>query len=84
MHTITFDAQEKAQLVTKIKTYFAKELDSEIGGFDAEFLLEFFTKELGARYYNQGLYDGLESVKSRFETLSDDVSYALEKEVSPS
>ena len=43
MSTIKFSSTETEQLVTKIQGYFAKELDQDLGQFDAEFLLDFFS-----------------------------------------
>jgi len=54
---IEFTKQEKELLVQKLKHYFTNELDQDIGQFDAEFLLDFFGKELGVYYYNRGLID---------------------------
>jgi len=76
---ITFAPEEKARLVEKIKTYFARELDQEIGGFDAEFLLDFFAEEMGVYFYNKGLNDGLDEMRVRLDTIADDVGYTLEK-----
>ena len=46
MQSIAFTQEQKDILVVKIKAYLAKELDLEVGQFDAEFLLEFFSKEI--------------------------------------
>ena len=76
---VSFSTEEKALLVEKIKTYFARELDQEIGGFDAEFLLDFFSGEVGKHFYNKGLYDGMDAAREKFELIADEVCYALEK-----
>jgi len=76
---IAFSPEEKALLVEKIKTYFARELDQEIGAFDAEFLLDFFSEEIGVHFYNKGLNDGLDEMRVRLDTIADDVGYTLEK-----
>ena len=47
MSEIEFTKEEKDILVQKIKGYFVDELDQEIAQFDAEFLLDFFTREVG-------------------------------------
>ena len=60
MSIIEFTQAEKDVLANKIKAYMAKELDTEIGQFDAEFMLEFFSKEIGSYYYNKGLKDAQE------------------------
>ena len=74
---ITFNKQEKELLVQKLKQYFDNELDQGIGQFDAEFLLEFFGKELGMYYYNRGLNDAQDIFKNRVDSITDAI-YELE------
>jgi len=74
---IEFTEAEKEVLVQKIKGYFESELSQEIGQFDAEFLLDFFGKEIGAYYYNHGLTDAQDIFKSRVECITDAI-YELE------
>lgn len=57
MNEIKFSTDQKDRLVSKIKDYFNDELGQEIGGFDAEFLIDFFAREIGPYFYNQGLSD---------------------------
>ncbi len=57
MEEVKISPTDKADLVQKLKKYFDKELQQDIGQFDAEFLLDFFGKEMGKYFYNQGLYD---------------------------
>ena len=57
MSDVQFSKDEMDRMVAKVKTYFSTELDQEIGAFDAEFLIEFITKEIGPRHYNLGLAD---------------------------
>ncbi|KGD66389.1 hypothetical protein Y5S_00056 [Alcanivorax nanhaiticus] len=54
MTDITFTQDQKDRMVAKIKTYFEDELQQEIGGFEAEFLIDFFAKEIGPYFYNRG------------------------------
>ena len=74
---IEFKKQEKELLVQKLKHYFTNELDQDIGQFDAEFLLDFFGKELGVYYYNRGLIDAQDIFKSRVDSITDAI-YELE------
>jgi len=74
---ITFTEDETSILVEKIKNYFENELSSEIGQFDAEFLLEFFSKEIGGYHYNKGLKDAQDIFKERVESITDAI-YELE------
>lgn len=71
----------KEEIISKIKTYFREELEQEIGGFDAEFLLDFFTKELGGYFYNQALTDVHTLLEKQMESIEDTI-YSLEKPVS--
>ena len=57
MPDIVFSKDEKERIVQKVKAYFNAELDQDIGSFDAEFLTDFFAKEIGGFYYNRGLSD---------------------------
>lgn len=75
---IEFSKDEKAILVDKIKRYFESELNQDIGGFDAEFLLDFFSEEMGAYFYNKGLHDAREILQLRLDEISDTI-YELEK-----
>ncbi|WP_394176990.1 DUF2164 domain-containing protein [Thalassotalea litorea] len=80
MSDIEFTNTEKEAMVEKLQSYFNMELDQELGQFDAEFLLDFFSKELGAYYYNRGLHDARAIFEERVQTIDDDI-YAIEKEV---
>jgi len=66
-------------LIPKIKAYMFKEFDIEVGAFEAEFLLDFFNKELGNKIYNQALNEIIDEYKVRFENISEDILYELEK-----
>ena len=65
-------------LVGKIQRYFEEELDQTIGQFDAEFLLDFVSEELGACFYNRGLYDAQAILEKRLESISEAI-YEIEK-----
>lgn len=71
MEEIKFNSEEKAQIVRKIQLYFSEELDQKIGQFDAEFLLDFFAGEIGGYFYNRGLYDAMQVLDERLETIKD-------------
>ena len=77
MSIIEFTQAEKDILANKIKAYMAKELDVEIGQFDAEFMLEFFSKEIGSYHYNKGLKDAQEIFLNRVDNITDAI-YELE------
>ena len=81
MAKIEFNKDKKELLAQKIQLYFNQELNQQIGQFDAEFFLDFFTEEIGAFYYNRGLMDAQVAVQSRIDTIADAIC-ELEKRVS--
>lgn len=78
MSKIEFSEEEKKVIVRKIQLYFREELDQDLGQFDAEFLLDFFAEEVGAYFYNRGLYDAQAILDKRMESLGEAI-YELEK-----
>lgn len=67
------------RVVSKVKAYFKEELDTEIGAFDAEFLIDFFAKELGPYLYNRGLSDA----QTLFNERAEELSYLLQEQEMP-
>jgi len=78
MSVIKFTKDEKELITNKIQLYFREELEQQIGQFDAEFLLDFFSEEVGAYFYNRGLYDAQSILESRLENIAEAI-YELEK-----
>jgi len=78
MSVIKFSKDEKEHIIRKIQLYFSEELEQKIGQFDAEFLLDFFSEEIGAYYYNRGLFDAQAILESKLENIADAI-YELEK-----
>ena len=75
---ITFSDGEKEVLVHKIKCYFDQEFDQELGQFEAEFILDFFSTEVGSYFYNRGLFDAQAVLAERLDVIQDAI-YELEK-----
>ena len=69
------DAAAKA-----LSKYLKAELDVEVGGFDAVFLVDFITEHLGPHYYNQGLTDAQVVLAKKVEEISEAL-YGIEKPV---
>ena len=78
MSDIEFTEEEKKILVSKIQSYFHSELSEEIGQFDAEFLLDFFNKEIGAYHYNRGLQDARTLLEENAQNVQQ-TFYEMEK-----
>jgi len=78
MSDIEFSKEEKEILVQKIKAYFNKELDQNIGQFECEFFIDFISDEIGPFYYNRGLEDAQIIVQSKMDDIAD-AFYEIEK-----
>ncbi len=78
MNTIEFSKEEKNILVEKFKVYFESELNQDIGQFEAEFLIDFVSENLGNYYYNRGLQDAQITIRSKLDDLETEVE-SLEK-----
>ena len=78
---IEFTNEQKENLTPKIKDYLLNEFDLEIGAFEAEFLLEFFLKELETPIYNKALQEISDEYRANLETIHEDIIFNLEKEV---
>ena len=71
MSQIAFSKDEKEIIVRKIQLYFSEELKQKIGQFDAEFLLDFVSQEIGSYFYNRGLYDAQAALSAKLEDIQD-------------
>lgn len=78
MSKIEFSKAEQEVIVDKLQLYFKEELAQEIGQFDAEFLLDFFSQEIGPYYYNRGLQDARSVLTNRLEEITEAI-YEIEK-----
>ena len=76
----TFTPDQRAGLVNRVKAYFEQELEQDIGGFDAEFLIDFLAREIGPYYYNQGLADAHGLLSEKLDELGYQIQ-ELEKPV---
>jgi len=73
MEKIKFDNEETALLVHKLQGYFESELNQEIGQFDAEFLVDFISENLGGYYYNRGLKDAQHLVRMKLDDIEVEI-----------
>nr|WP_067292505.1 DUF2164 domain-containing protein [Marinobacterium profundum] len=74
MALIEFSKEEKATVVLQIQRYFRDELEQDIGQFDAEFLLDFFSEKVGAYYYNRGLSDAQAVLNGKLDDIAEAIS----------
>jgi uncharacterized protein (DUF2164 family) len=78
MSKYNFTKEQKDNIVQKIKLYYQSEFSENIGQFDAEFLLEFFAKEIGNYFYNQGLQDASKAINTHIDAINDTL-YTMEE-----
>ena len=80
MAIIEFSKEEKEQIIPLIQKYLRDELACEAGSFEAEFLLDFFSKEIGGFMYNRALTDVHALLHTHLDSISESI-YGLEKPV---
>ncbi|WP_145578681.1 DUF2164 domain-containing protein [Yersinia alsatica] len=80
MADITFTREQTQRMAHKIQRYMEQEHNFELEDFDAEFLLQFISRELGAHYYNQGVNDAITQVEAKMLDITDSILW-LEKPV---
>jgi len=73
--------ENKDNIIQDHQDWVQENLDQEIGNLDAEFLLAFFTDNIGGIYYNQALRDVHTLIHEKTESLADSI-YELTKETS--
>ncbi|MEN5364092.1 DUF2164 domain-containing protein [Brevundimonas intermedia] len=73
MKPVEFSKDERAAATGKLRDYFARELDQELGQLPAEMLLDFIGKEIGGAFYNRGVRDAQQLVQQK----ADDIVEAL-------
>lgn len=77
MSTITIPKNKRDELVQKFQDYFEQELDTELGQFDGEFLLDFIINKAGPVFYNQGLADAQIIIERKTQDIADEI-YEIE------
>lgn len=69
MKPIEFSKEERAAITAKLRDYFARELDQELGQLPAEMLLDFIGTEIGDAFYNRGVHDAQQLVQQKAEDI---------------
>ncbi|WP_077624313.1 DUF2164 domain-containing protein [Sediminibacillus massiliensis] len=61
--------ERKEEMIGKIKEYFEKERDEELGELAAGLFLDFITEELGPVFYNIGVEDSHAFIHAKLEDI---------------
>ena len=68
MH-IKLSDERRRELANAVQKFFGEELDREISDFQAERLLDFFIRHLGAPVYNQAIQDARAFLQTKLDDL---------------
>ena len=74
------EKDDRLALARTLRGYLKDELDVEVGGLDAELLLDFIAERLGPRFHNQGLRDAATAFSKRADEIAETI-HDLEKAV---
>jgi len=66
---IKLSPSRREQLVLLTRGFFAEELDREISDYQADRLIDFFVRRLGAAVYNQAIQDARGALQARLDDL---------------
>jgi len=82
MSKIELSKETRVLLARKLAKHLKSENDVDLGGFEAEFLLDYIAETLGPYFYNQGLEDAQAIFREKMEAVSDAL-YVIEKPITP-
>jgi uncharacterized protein (DUF2164 family) len=66
---IELSGERRERIVRSVRKFFGEELDCELSDFQAERVVTFFVKELGAPVYNQAIRDAHAFLQGKLEDL---------------
>ena len=61
--------ERRDRLVKKLQGLFQKEFDSELSEFQAQRLVDFFVRHLGAPVYNQAVQDARAAIQTKLDDI---------------
>jgi uncharacterized protein (DUF2164 family) len=67
-------------LARALSAYLKDQLDLEVEGFDAVFLVDFIVERMGPVFYNRGLNDAQAIIRDRLEAVTEAI-YEIERPV---
>ena len=71
MPKIELPKDDREALSRALSRYLKDELDLEVTGFDAQFLLDFVAETLGPAFYNQGLADAQALLSKKLDEVGE-------------
>ena len=70
---IRLSRERREVILTSIRQFFTEELDREVSRFQAESILDFFVRELGAPVYNQAVKDAQAYIQEKMLDLEGEL-----------
>jgi uncharacterized protein (DUF2164 family) len=61
--------ERRDRLVSKVQALFAREFDGELSEFQAQRLVDFFVRHLGAPVYNQAVQDARAAIQTKLDDI---------------
>lgn len=61
--------ERRDRLVAKVQALFAREFDGELSEFQAQRLVDFFVRHLGAPVYNQAVQDARAAIQTKLDDI---------------
>lgn len=74
MAGIRFNRQQQAELSALLQGWFADNTEHRLGSFEAGFLLDFISEQLGPHYYNRGVQDAQTLLSARVDELHESLT----------
>ena len=61
--------EQKANAAALVREYLSEHCEVEIGGLQADFLIDFITDNIGPYYYNRGIADSVAFISDKVEDM---------------
>ena len=75
---LELDGAQRQSAARAIQRFLEERFELDLGGFEAEEVLDFFMREFGPLFSNKAILDVQAHLKDRFESIESDL-WALEK-----
>jgi len=75
---LSLDAAQEKAAVLSLQRFLRERFELELGSFEAQEVLELFSREIAPHYYNKAIFDVQSVLRERFDSLESDL-WALEK-----
>jgi len=77
--SIDLEGPARKEAVARLQAWLHQELDQEVGGLQAEILLDMIARDLGPHFYNRGLRDAQAAFSAKADEFADAL-YGLERQ----